>query len=192
MSESLIGKYATSKGYSRILYTEKLDDGSSIALSGKNGDYLLATSAGEEFPITLETMDKVRDICFGNLTGLNDYEAKLFERFSNPTLLKTISEESMRKFFEREHGRIPNNFILNILFNPQMHESYNFDLNEKERQERKRKMGELIAKTLKDMGIDLEPGPDTFTQWFTKKASDLSFERKEFLRRVANRGKDYK
>ena len=180
----LVEKYGSD--YQLFGRYDDLDRDKIMLFYRKGNDYLLVTSEGEEYQLKLETLDKVRDICCGNIRSLTEYELKILEKFSRPWFLEHLCEESMKRFLEREIGRKISNFdllLLNILFDFYINPLSIIPRNEEEKGKEIEKIKERVKK---QFGIDvrLNSTYHILNQILIKTASDISFEREEFLKRI--------
>ena len=164
-----------------------------IIFARRENDYVLATSRGEEFPLSCETLDKVRDITSGNMSGLTEYEEKFFKRFNDKELMKKMAEESMYRHLEKE-GFVKEDFGLqcllsDVILNP----TFMMPLREKPTKEESKtisKRKEIIEKYIKDtFGVSIAVDDSTFTNLLIKLSSDKSYERKKFLKEALKKKK---
>jgi hypothetical protein len=162
----------------------------------KGNDYLLVTSEGEEYPLKLETLDKVRDVCCGNMRGFDDYELRVLEKFSQPGMLEHFTKESMLRFAEKETGHKldePNLLLINSLF--QIFVSPDHGMLSEDTEKKDAVALKELSKEIKEnsgMDIKFKSSHDIFTQLMIKSSSDISFERREFLRRIHLKKRDKK
>lgn len=164
----------------------KKDPDYEIIFARRENDYVLATSRGEEFPISCETLDKVRDIASGNMSGLTEYEEKFFKRFKYEELLKTMTEESMYRHLEKE-GIDRKDFALQLFISDlTLDPSFMMPLREKPTAEEAKtiaKRKEEIENYFKDkFGVNINADDSTFTNLLIKLSSDKSYQRKKFLK----------
>lgn len=186
--EKLYKKYG--HRYSMLLKYKFDEDPTAILLFyRRNGDYLIATTEGDEYVLKLETLDKVRDICSGNIRSLDDHEFEVLQKFSDSSLLEHMSEESMKRFFENETGHkvtdydlLISNCIFEILVSP---ESFVIDFSRNE--EDNLRSAEKRIKDLLGVDVKLDSTFDMLTKTMIKMSSDLTFEREEFLRRIRHK-----
>jgi hypothetical protein len=185
MSETFFKKYV--KEPNEFLLAERMDDGTQIILVKRNDDYLLATSRGEEFPLSYETLDKVRDINSKNMTSLSEYESKVFEKYNSKILLDTLAEQSMLRYLKLEGKEIDPRYSLILdmcVFNPNSILCIAGGKDEKESKER-------LERFIKDnYGIDIETDQRTFTKILTKLSSDQDFDRRKFLKEALKKKKE--
>jgi hypothetical protein len=166
----------------------------SIIFARKGNDYVLATSRGEEFPISCETLDKVRDIASCNMDGLTEYEEKFFKRFKYEDLLKEMVEESMYRHLEKEGFDRKDIafqlFISDWMLNP----SFMMPLRENPTKEEAKIMAkrkEEIENYFKDkFGVNINADDSTFTNLLIKLSSDKSYQRKKFLKEALKKKKE--
>jgi uncharacterized SAM-dependent methyltransferase len=185
MSETFFKKYV--KEPNEFLLAERMDDGTQIILVKRNDDYLLATSRGEEFPLSYETLDKVRDINSKNMTSLSEYESKVFEKYNSKILLDTLAEQSMLRYLKLEGKEIDPRYrlILDLcIFNPNSILCIALGKDEKEK-----KMN--IEKFIQDnYGIKIDADDNIFTKLLTKLSSDQDFDRRKFLKEALKKKKE--
>ena len=183
--ENPFEKYNDSKGF--LLFARPTKDRNyKIVFAKRKHDYVLATSVGEEFPISYETLDKVRDVLSGNMTGLTEYEDNFFKKFNYEMLLKTMARESVFRHFEKE-GKSTKGLGLDLLLLDQfLDPAFMMPLREKRTEEEEilyKKRKDSIEKMFQDkFDIKIEAGRDTFTKVLMKLTSDQSFGRKKFLK----------
>lgn len=170
-----------------FLLAERMDDGTQIILVKRKDDYLLATSKGEEFPLSYETLDKIRDINSKNMTSLSEYESKFFEKYNSKILLDTLAEQSMLRYLKLEGKEIDPRYRLILdmcVFNPNSILCIAGGKDEKENKER-------LERFVKDnYGIGIEADQRTFTKILTKLSSDQDFDRRKFLKETLKKKKD--
>jgi len=163
-------------------------------------DYVLVTSEspeGKEYSLKLETFDKVRDICCGNIRSLTDDELEVLENFSYKGFLELMTRESTNRFIEDNYGKRPGaeTYLLGTPFDHDFWSSTSFEEDAKE------KATKQVAEFTKNLfGIDIEKDmkgrigheDDVFVKILSITASDCSFEREEFLRRIRYKKKEEK
>lgn len=180
----LVEKYGSD--YQLFGRYDDLDRDKIMLFYRKGNDYLLVTSEGEEYQLKLETLDKVRDICCGNIRSLTEYELKILEKFSRPWFLEHLCEESMKRFLEREIGHEISDFdlfLINTIFDLYINPLSIIPRNE---EEKRKEIEKIKGRVKKQFGIDVKLN-STFhilNQILIKTASDISFEREEFLKRI--------
>jgi len=185
MSETFFKKYI--KEPNKFLYAERIDNENQIILVEREDDYLLANSNGEEFPLSYETLDKVRDVLSKNMRTFDDYEAKIFDRYNNEGFLEVLAEQSMLRHLKLEGKEIDPRFrlILDIcIFNPNSILCIAGGKDEKQNKER-------LERFVKDnYGINIDADYRTFTKILTKLSSDQDFDRRKFLKEALKKKKE--
>ena len=56
-------------------------------------DKIIRRGENEEYTLKIDTLDKVRDICCGNLRGLSEFEHKELEKYSSEHILESFSKK---------------------------------------------------------------------------------------------------
>ncbi|MFH1229229.1 MAG: hypothetical protein V1678_02265 [Candidatus Aenigmatarchaeota archaeon] len=187
--EDLIDKYFDSQGCRLFSRPIRSNPDYQIVFAKRESDYVVVTSRGEEFSLLPESLDKVRDILSGNMTGLTDYELKFFKKFNYENLLKSMAEESMYRYLEKE-GKQPDGedmLLLNMLLNPQLMSPLREEPTEEEVKiiaKRKEKIEKYVEDTF---GVKVEADESTFTKALEKLASDQATERKKFMKDLKKR-----
>ncbi|MCX6820568.1 MAG: hypothetical protein NT016_01290 [Candidatus Aenigmarchaeota archaeon] len=180
----LSSKYDTPKGELHSFQLYEKDDG-----------LLLVSTEGDEHLITSETMDRVRDICWGNVRSLGDADMRILEKYGDEHLLRYISEASVGNYIRKNFpemakpGASMGLFAMDMLLDFMADPTGKIERSEKDRQEKIKKSEELVKKLF---GIDVKlKYPDgVLSQILAKGVSDVSFERGEFEKRIHFKKKD--
>jgi hypothetical protein len=184
--EDLIEKYSHTDGMIYFFRPNMKTPEYKVILARRQNDYVIATSKGEEFPLSYESADKVRDIFSGNMTGLDEYESKLFKRFSDERFLKAIAEDSMYRHMEKKGVNMAEVAYASLMFNTILNPSFLMPLREKYTKEEKEALKvrkESIEKGLEELlGFKVKADDKTFTNLLMKFASDESAESKRFMK----------
>jgi len=170
-----------------FLYMERMNDETQIIFVKRKDDYLLATSKGEEFPLSYDTLDKVRDVMSRNMRTFDEYETNVFSRYNSKGFLEVLAEQSMIRHLKLEGKEIDPRYrlILDIcVFNPNSILCIAPGKDEKEK-----KMN--IEKFIQDnYGIKIDADDNTFTKLLTKMSSDQDFDRRKFLKEALKKKKE--
>ncbi|MFH1229228.1 MAG: hypothetical protein V1678_02260 [Candidatus Aenigmatarchaeota archaeon] len=167
------------------MYAGRLDDNANMILVRRENDYVVATSKGEEIPLPYETADKVRDIMAGNMTGLTEYEEKFFDRFKEEGFLRTLAEDSAKRY-QKEIGGKPQAYaadlLLSQILNPQFLSSLRVDFETSAAEKEAECKKEIDAFVQKNFGVKVDVNQNTLKNILIKLSSDHAYERKKFMK----------
>jgi len=161
----------------------------SVLLYPKEDGMLLVSTEGDEHLITSETMDRIRDICWGNLRSLKEDDMVILEKYGDEHLLRYLSDHSVGNYIEKNmpEAATPDaamslmafDLMLDFMIEPEGR----IIRSEDDKLDKIKKSEEFIKKNL---GVDIKlKYPDgVLSQLIAKGVSDISFERDEFVKRM--------
>lgn len=161
----------------------------SIMLYSKGDGLLLVSTEGDEHLITPDTMDRVRDICWGNLRSMSEDDMMILEKYGTEDLLRYLSGCSISNYIKKNIPEAANSdtavplMALDILMDCIIEPYAEIIRSEDDRRDKIKKSEDFLKKNL---GIDIKlKYPDgVLSQVISKGISDMSFERGEFIKRM--------
>lgn len=185
---ALSEKYGMGKwDYSSKYYTD-LGALHSVMLYPKDDGMLLVSTEGDEHLITPDTMDRVRDICWGNLRSLSEDDMRILDKYGTEDMLRYLSECSVGNYIKKNIPEAADAamplMVIDLLMDFMIEPDAKIIRSEDDYKRDKIKKSEEFLKKNFDIDIKLKYPDGMLSQLISKGLSDISFERDEFAKRM--------